>query len=205
MDRWSKEEMVAIKSKYYPHLSESSFQELLMRYVFPGTMLRFCNVDCPLIVRYGPIPRWVVEQTGSSDQIQWFQHINSALDSTDPHKSLLSTVSSSKSAAYDISVSHAVIHMRASSDHLTCFYELASSWVGEQVTEQFSLMSNFAQTKVLSVQLEFSLVITNLLFLCSEIVDGAGLRNGTTRFFFNDQWGGSLGKQLAWRVSAHVD
>ena len=117
MDRWSTDKMSALKAKCYPNLPREDYDRLLMI--------------------YGPIPRWVLEQTyeSSSRRNQWSSHMDKALGTTDLQKSLISVMN--ESSADDLAVSHIVIHQTASSDFLTCTYSVASVWVAEQVSRTF--------------------------------------------------------------------
>jgi len=112
MDRWSVDEMHALKAKCYPALSLGDYNDLLKL--------------------YGPIPRWALEQTSTSHRDQWKTCMEKALSATDLEKSLASVINGISSAD-DSAVSHIVIHQAASSDFMTCTYSIASVWVGERV------------------------------------------------------------------------
>ena len=83
--------------------------------------------------RYGPIPRYVFEQTRDKDSCQWDINITTALNWTDLYNSLtyVSGGRTSASTAPD-AVAHTVIHMRSSPPYLQPWYCLASSmgWKG---------------------------------------------------------------------------
>lgn len=115
MDRWSVDEMLAVKNRCYPTLSSKNFDQLLQW--------------------YGPIPRYVLEQTRIKPDVQWRDKMDEALSSTDINKSLLSVAASASSAAPD-AVSHTVIHLRSSSPYLKRSYSLASAYVGDQLLDK---------------------------------------------------------------------
>ena len=132
MDRWSYVEMLAVKNRSYPSLSEEAFCEL-MKWCVSILLGEYCVVTELFGHRYGPIPRYVFEQTRDKDQCQWNIKITTALNSTDLYKSLVSVSCNASTSVAPDSVSHTVIHLRSSSPFLQHWYSLASSWVGKEV------------------------------------------------------------------------
>ncbi len=57
--------------------------------------------------RYGPIPRWVLEQTLHIPKAQWFVPLFTAVESKDAIASLLAA---GRQSAADRAVSHIVVH-----------------------------------------------------------------------------------------------
>lgn len=88
MDIWTREEMQALKERCYGDLSEDDYKLLLERCV---ALRSAVNLTLQLVTlccigagcRYGPVPRWVLEQTRSIDKEKWFERLDKAVESKD--------------------------------------------------------------------------------------------------------------------------
>jgi hypothetical protein len=152
MDTWTEGEMRALRDLCYPRLSDQDLAELLSRWVggMPAqevtstipwdvfhalrasSSMWFSSISStyvtPLpdvgrtvacvaaVLRYGGVPLWVLVYTRVTEQELWYEPLAQALS-----RNLMADTS------------HMVVHMRASPDHRSVYYTLASHWVAEQV------------------------------------------------------------------------